>query len=143
MKQSQLQVAELSSPPRFSLEVETHGGKGLACDIKQGWDLSGPRTQGQVDRLLVKARPELLIACPTCVQHIRGDGRISTSVIEHPWKEPSWSGEIVPASVQFCVKQTHKQVQRGGAFMLEHPWPSSIWKSPELRSRKGSYGAFR
>ena len=35
-KQSQFQVAELFSPPRFSLEVEKHGGKGLAFDIKQG-----------------------------------------------------------------------------------------------------------
>ena len=56
----------LFSPPRFSLEVEKHGGKGLAFDIKQGWDLLNPKTQEQVDRLLDKARPELLVVCPTC-----------------------------------------------------------------------------
>ena len=65
-KQSQFQVAELFSPPSFSLEVEKHGGKGLAFDIKQGWDLLNPKTQEQVDRLLDKACPELLVVCPTC-----------------------------------------------------------------------------
>ena len=27
--------------------------------------------------------------------------------------------------------------------MLEHPWPSSIWRSPELKSLKRKYGVFR
>ena len=33
-KKSKCQVAELFSPPRFTREVEKHGGKGLAFDIK-------------------------------------------------------------------------------------------------------------
>ena len=58
-KNSEFQVAELFSPPRFTLEVEKHGGKGLAFDIKQGWDLLNPKTPDQVERLLDRARPEL------------------------------------------------------------------------------------
>ena len=59
-KGSKFQVAELFSPPRFTLEVEKHGSKGLAFDIKQGWDLLNTKTQDQVEKLLDRAKPELL-----------------------------------------------------------------------------------
>ena len=96
-KQSQFQVAELFSPPRFSLEVEKHGGKGLAFDIKQGWDLLNPKTQEQVDRLLDKACPELF----SSVSHLHslwGMGKTWISTTVRHWREPSWSGEIGRAS---------------------------------------------
>ena len=126
-KQSQFQVAELFSPPRFSLEVEKHGGKGLAFDIKQGWDLLNPKTHEQVDRLLDKARPELLVVCPTCT-HSGGWENLNQY-----YRTPLERAQLIRrnrARLRFCVEQIHKQVQRGGAFMLEHPWPSSIWNSP-------------
>ena len=139
-KKSKYQVAELFSPPRFTQEVEQHGGNGLAFDIKQGWDLLNPKLQDTVDRLLDKACPELLIACPTCT-HSGGWENLNEY-----YRSPLERSQILRrnrARLQFCVKQIQGQLQRGGAFMLEHPWPSSIWNAPELRSLKRKYGVFR
>eukprot|EP00435_Cladocopium_sp_Y103_P024394 s443_g6.t1 len=38
-------VIEVFSPPRATAQVEKMGLRGLALDIKQGWDLSCPKTQ--------------------------------------------------------------------------------------------------
>ena len=139
-KDSKFQVAELFSPPRFTLEVEKHGGKGLAFDIKQGWDLLNPKTQDQVEKLLDRAKPKLLIACPTCT-HCGGWENLNQY-----YRTPLERAQLIRrnrARLRFCVRQIHRQLQRGGDFLLEHPWPSQIWNSPELQSLKRRYGVFR
>jgi len=139
-KNSEFQVAELFSPPRFTLEVEKHGGKGLAFDIKQGWDLLNPKTPDQVERLLDRARPELLVVCPTCT-HSGGWENLNQY-----YRTPLERARLIRrnrARLRFCVRLIHRQLQRGGDFLLEHPWPSQIWNSPELQSLKRRYGVFR
>ena len=42
-------VAELFSPPRFSLEGQKRGYHGVAYDIKDGYDLDDPKVQDQID----------------------------------------------------------------------------------------------
>ena len=139
-KNSELQVAELFSPPRFTLEIEKHGGKGLAFDIKQGWDLLNPKTQDQVERLLDRAKPELLVVCPTCT-HSGGWENLNQY-----YRTPLERARLIRrnrARLRFCVRLIHRQLQRGGDFLLEHQWPSQIWNSPELQSLKRRYGVFR
>ena len=63
---SRVAVAELFSPPRFKLEAEKHGLRGYSFDVLQGWDLTDKRVQAEVDRLLDRAKPDLLVACPPC-----------------------------------------------------------------------------
>ena len=65
-EKSQIAVAELFSPPRFSLEAQKRGQQGIAFDLKQGWNLLNPLTQRKVDALLDELCPELLIVCPPC-----------------------------------------------------------------------------
>ena len=59
-------VAELFSPPRFKTEAERMGYRGLSFDIQQGWDLTKECTQREVDRMLDRAAPELLVVCIPC-----------------------------------------------------------------------------
>ena len=65
-RDSQIIVAELFSPPRFKTEAERLGFKGLSFDLLQGWDLTNADTQKEVDRLLERAAPDLLVVCPPC-----------------------------------------------------------------------------
>lgn len=139
-KQSQYAVAELFSPPRFTTEAENRGLKGLAFDIKQGWDLLDPKTQDRVDKLLDRAKPQLLVACPTCTNS--GGWENLNQYFRSP-VERAQLNRRNRARLRFCVKQIHKQLHRGGDFLLEHPWPSQIWKSPEINSLKRKYGVFR
>ena len=59
-------VAELFSPPRFTVEAQKRGFQGVAYDIKNGWNLSDPEVQKQVDKQLDQLKPDLLVACPPC-----------------------------------------------------------------------------
>lgn len=45
--------------------------------------------------------------------------------------------------MKFCAKQIGKQLDRGGEFMFEHPWPSEAWSKPCLQSLKRKYGVKR
>ena len=47
-------------------EAERMGCKGLSFDINAGWDLTKARTQHEVDRMLDRADPELLVVCIPC-----------------------------------------------------------------------------
>lgn len=59
-------VVELFSPPRFTKFAEEKGFVGKAYDIKQGYDLTDPTTQIEVDKEIDKLRPRLLVLCPPC-----------------------------------------------------------------------------
>ena len=65
-EQSSVAVAKLFSPPRFTTMLEKTGEQGLAFDINQGWDLTDPKTQKEVDQKLDDTKPELPVCCPEC-----------------------------------------------------------------------------
>ena len=46
--------------------LEKTGEQGLAFDINQGWDLTDPKTQKEVDQKLDDTKPELPVCCPEC-----------------------------------------------------------------------------
>jgi len=64
--ESRCAVAEIFSPPRFAKIAQAEGRKGLSFDIKQGWDLTCPKVQRQVDEMLNEEMPELLVCRPEC-----------------------------------------------------------------------------
>ena len=138
--QSNYLVAQLFSPPRFTTEAGHRNAKGLAFDLSTGYDLLDPATQRHVDAVLDEARPSLLIVCPTCTYSGGWENlnRLHRSPIEQ--------SRLVCQSrlkVKFCVEQIHKQLQRGGDFMFEHPWGSRVWNSKELGSVHRKFGVFR
>ena len=137
---SPIAVAELFSPPRFRVEAEKHGFRGLSFDIEQGWDLLDPGVQREVDRLLDRARPELLVACPPC-KHMGGWHRLNASRMS-----PLERAQLVRtarAQARFTAEQCHKQLKRGGKILLEHPWSSSLWKFSPIQALVKKFGLHR
>ena len=137
---AQIAVAELFSEPRLSEEARRHGASGVAFDIKQGCDLTDPQTQKEVDELLDQARPKSLTASPPCTywggwDHLNKCHRTPV--------ERARLIRIARRQVKFSVEQIHKQLRRGGDFLLEHPIGSSIWREPAVRELKRKYGFHR
>ena len=137
---AQIAVAELFSEPRLSKEARRHGASGVAFDIKQDCDLTDPQTQKEVDELLDQARPKSLTASPPCTywggwDHLNKCHRTPV--------ERARLIQIARRQVKFSVEQIHKQLRRGGDFLLEHPIGSSIWREPAVRELKRKHGFHR
>ena len=124
-KKTKCAVAELFSPPRFSAWARERGDKGLAFDIKQGWDLTDPKTQAQVDTILEEQAPELLVCCPEC-KHWGGWYRLNKHKLSVA--EQLHNQRIATRQATFCVEQIKRQLRRGGRVLVEHPWSSDLWK---------------
>ena len=129
VRNSKFLVAELFSPPRFKAEAERVGHKGLSFDIQQGWDLTDKDTQQEVDRMLDRANPELLVVCIPC-KHWGGWHRLNKLYLR-----PIERAKLIHTAhqqVKFAVAQCHKQLKRGGRLLFEHPWSSDVWRFPPV-----------
>ena len=135
-----IMVAELFSPPRFSTEAVRQGGKGIAYDIKQGWDLSKSNVKSQVDAELDRVRPRLLVACPPCTH------RGGWEHLNRTKRSPFETALLIRASrdqVRFALQQIRKQISRGGDFIFEHPWGSEVWDDGDMITLRRKYGVRR
>ena len=133
-------VAELFSPPRFSLEAQRRGYHGVAYDIKNGYDLDDPKVQDQVDKELDELKPSLLVACPPCTH------RGGWEHLNRCFRSPVETARLLRrsrAQVRFCVRQMRKQKARGGEFMFEHPWGAETWDDEEMIPLKRKHGVRR
>ena len=138
--QSQYAVAELFSPPRFSLEAQSRGEQGIAFDKKQGWDLQDHAAQQKVDRLLDELRPELLVVCPPCT-YAGGWERLNSC-----YRTPLARALLIKgnrARLKFSRQQIEEQIRRGGEFLFEHPWSADTWTDPEFQGLKRKYGVHK
>lgn len=66
MQSSQLEVAELFSPPRFTTALNDRERRGRAYDTKTGYNLLKRSDQVKVSQELDKLKPKLLVVCPPC-----------------------------------------------------------------------------
>ena len=126
---SSCSVAELFSPPRFAELAEKEGKKGLSYDIQQGWDLTRPAVQREVDRELDEAKPELLVCCPEC-KHWGGWYKLNQHKLS--LVEQCENQRKARKQADFCVDQIRKQLKRGGRVLVEHPWSSGLWNYPPM-----------
>lgn len=110
--------------------MEQQGETGLAFDIKQGWDLTEPKTQTFVDKQLEEAKPELLVCCPEC-KHWGGWYRLNRHKL--PVVQQLHNQRQARAQADFCAQQIRRQLKRGGRVLLEHPWSSDLWKYPPIQ----------
>lgn len=136
-KKNRIAVAELFSPPRFTKYIESKGGHGVAYNIKQGFDLTDPKVQQHADQELDRLCPELLVTCPPCTH------RGGWEHLNRCYRSPLETAKLLKqarAQSQFCIRQIHKQLARGGDFFFEHPFPSEVWNDPEMVALKQKYG---
>eukprot|EP00435_Cladocopium_sp_Y103_P057558 s34_g19.t2 len=139
-KSSKVLIAELFSPPRFSLEAQRLGAKGLSYDVKQGYDLEDPVIQAKVGKELEEAKPDLLVVCPPC------RNRGGWEHLNRIYRTPLENARLIRSSrrqVKFCEQQIQKQLKRGGEFLFEHPWPSEVWEDSIMQPLKRKYGVRR
>ena len=130
-KQGKYVVAELFSPPRFAAAAKKAGLEGKSYDIKQGYDLTDPQVQKLVDEELDALQPDLLTICPPST-HWGGWDHLNRM-----YRTPLENARLNRIKRQQCrygAAQARKQVDRGGDFVFEHPWPSEMWGEPEIAS---------
>ena len=116
------------------------GYRGLSFDIQQGWDLTKECTQLEVDRMLDRAAPELLVVCIPC-KHWGGWHRLNRVYLS-----PIERARLVHTAhkqARFAVAQCHKQLKRGGKLLFEHPWSSDVWQFPPVAALVRKYGRTR
>eukprot|EP00435_Cladocopium_sp_Y103_P056355 s943_g19.t1 len=122
-------VAELFSPPRFTLEAERQGLTGLSFDLKNGYNLLDRKTQQEVAAQLDDVQPELLVLCPEC-KHWGGWYRLNEKKL--PVWQQIWNRNVAQRQVDFCITQAKRQLKRGGRVLFEHPWSSGVWGYPPM-----------
>ena len=106
-------VADLFSPPRFTVLARAQGQTGIAFDKKQGCNLLDAGTQSEVSELLEQAKPALLTACPPCTHWGGWD------LLNRCYRTALEQARLVREArrqVRFCVAQIHAQLRRGGDF---------------------------
>ena len=122
-------VVEVFSPPRFTLQAEEMGLRGLAVDIKQGWDLTDSTTQDRLADELDKHPPELLVICPPCTD---AGGWFNLNSCYMSLKEVLRRKLQLKKFLSFCKRLIAQQIRHGGRFMFEHPKGSSVWKDDDM-----------
>lgn len=115
--------------PRFAKHVQGGETNCRAFDIVNGWDLTKPSVQKEVDKILDEGNPELLVVCPPC-GHWGGWYHLN----QHDLilLERLVNQRVAIKQVDFAVLQIKKQFNCGGRMLVEHPWPSGMWKHPPM-----------
>ena len=139
---SQVDVAELFSPPRTAERARQRGLKGgwsldkEVVDPWTGktWDLSGERAREAARSLLKKTKPKLLIVSPPCtmfsqMQRISGGPKDKVKYEE--------AVKLLELAVEMCFLQA----RAGRMFLFEHPAFATSWRLPCLERLRDLQGA--
>ena len=136
---SKSHVAEIYNPKRFTSRANEFGLKpGFAIDMElpknssgEHWDLSKKADQEELDRLIEKEKPFLLIGSPPCcafspLQNLSKDKRSA--------EDSERIREEGLRHLRVACKNYWKQHRAGRLFLHEHPKGASSWKEPEVLS---------
>ena len=131
-------VVEMFSQPRIAQEAtaKRYGGTQLVpgwsldltrLDPKTGraWDLSNPKVQSRVIKMVAEGKPLFVIGSPPCtafssMQNLSAHKRDPKVINEERRR-----GE---RHLNFCIKVYLQQVKAGRFFVHEHPDAASSWK---------------
>ena len=119
-------VCEIYSPPRVVAHAKKMGlTPGWSIDLGTGWDLTDPKQEEALDRLLSRDKPELVVASPPCDPF---------SMLNHGLNYPKWDPSRVEANLQrgrrhlrVSVKVCVFQYNGKKYFLFEHPYAASSW----------------
>ena len=92
------------------------------------WDLSDPKVQQRVKRLVIESKPLFLIGSPPCTAFSRmqniNKGRRCPKVVQEELQEAE-------KHMRFCIELYGLQIQGGRYFIHEHPDGATSWQMPE------------
>ena len=124
-----LLVAEVFSPPRFSVAAQELGFSALSFDVKNGYDFTKKQDRDHAEQLLADNPPELLVACPPCTYE-GGWHNLNESKMDPE--------EVVRKRLQsrmfirFACRLYKQQLARGKRAMFEHPSGARTWGYSEV-----------
>ena len=133
-------LCELFSPPRVSAAATARGLRGgWALDIRcedpvagSAWDLSEPRAQNKVWKIVRRDKPLMIGFSPECTLFSALQNHRKTDIPEDELARAM-------ACVRFCVDTAEYQIKHGRLFYYEHPLTATSWSMPALdglRQRK-------
>jgi len=139
---SQVDVAEIFSPPRTAERARQRGLRGgwsLDKDYEdpwtgRAWNLTNEKEKEAARNLLRKTKPKLLIASPPCTMFSQ-----MLNISGGP-KDAAKYEEAVKM-LEFAVEMCELQAMAGRKFIFEHPAFARSWKLPcleRLRELQGT-----
>ena len=121
-------VAEVYSPQRVTLEARKHGLKpGEAMDLTTGWDFRQQEHRELAEKYVEELKPLLLIGSPMCTMF----SRLQTLSGWSDKKEERWVD--AKEHIKFVIKLYEKQMAGGRLFLHEHPASATSWKLDEVQ----------
>ena len=134
-------LCELFSPPRVSAVASARGLRGgWALDVNfvdpvsgSAWDLSEPRAQEKVWKMIRRDKPLVVGLSPECTLFSALQNLRKTDI-------PADEMAKAVACVRFCVDVAEFQMARGRFFYFEHPLTASSWTMPELEKLQSMSG---
>ena len=126
-------LCELFSPPRVSAAASARGLRGgWALDVDfidpvtgSAWDLSEPRTQEKVWKMIRRDKPLVIGLSPECTLFSALQNLRKTDI-------PADDMAKAMACVRCCVDVAEFQISKERFFYFEHPLTASSWSMPEL-----------
>ena len=141
-KQKGIDVAEVYSRPRIVQEaaLRSYDGTrltpGWSLDLTmedpstgRAWDLSDPKVQARVKKLVVDTKPFLLIGSPPCTMFSSLQGLSKNKRNAKKWNEAM---EEAKRHMRFCMELYRIQLRAGRFFLHEHPHAATSWKLKEV-----------
>ena len=140
-------IMEVYSPPRVTLEAELQNNRGIeprwkvgqARDLTTGYDFNTPKDRGYALPQLRHWKPALLVLSPPCTtaSPLRNlsDHKRDPIIVQQERSEGRQHFE-------FSIDLAEEQDDNHRAFLLEQPLTATSWKNPRvmrLKNRPGVY----
>ena len=146
--ESKVSVSEIFSPPRVAAAATRHGlipGWSLdltIVDEETGlpWDLSCPKAQAKVRRMLHNDEPVMVMACPPCGAFSSWMHVNYSKMSEEEAQEKMWNGM---RHLAFAIEVCRIQARAGRYFAFEHPASATSWTTGMMQALLGTAGAQR
>ena len=135
-------VAEVYSRPRVVQEaaLRSYDGTrlepGWSLDLTlndpttgRPWDLSCPKVQSRVKKMVVETRPFLLVGSPPCTMFSTLQALNKNKRDKKQWDRDM---EAARKHMKFCMDLYMIQIRNRRFFLHEHPHAAASWKLPEV-----------
>ena len=135
VKEENVHIVELFSPPRVAVEADKFGLKtGLSIDLLTGWDLTDKKQQKQVMEYIERVKPMVVVGSPPCTMF----SQLQNLTEWNANKQKKY--EEATDLMNFAAKVYETQMKAGRYFVHENPIGASSWTLPSIQRLKHKKG---